>query len=353
MFNIQDPRYENSMLLNDALLEGCKNAMYGAGTYAFVSAEGVNLFMNNQTFKKFIEEGYYYLIIGMDEITNTRTLAAIEQFCNKYPNLRVEAIMHNTKGSTFHPKFSWFKYKEGGKLVLGSGNLTQKGLRRNTEAFVLQQLNEEEIVAIEEKWIEWVESSEKYLKTLQNSEVILRAEQNTRQIIKNTKIECEDDAWNFDLNSEALIVEIPIKHDWNINKYCKVNFELDTTKVFFDKAPGLERQIALKKVRAQGFLEDIEIRDIVLTPSNKYQIELTGSEHIAHLENERVVGVFIKVSVRTFIYMIIMPEDRGYKELEEKLNNYRCDINQLVSHQTNVNALKDILSFSPCWFLCD
>ncbi len=50
MLYIQDPEYENSFLLNEALLEACENAEYGAGTYAFVSANGIDLLMKNSIF---------------------------------------------------------------------------------------------------------------------------------------------------------------------------------------------------------------------------------------------------------------------------------------------------------------
>ncbi len=82
MLYIQDPEYENSFLLNEALLEACENAEYGAGTYAFVSANGIDLLMKNSIFEKFIETGKYFLVIGMDEITNTNTINAITEYKN-------------------------------------------------------------------------------------------------------------------------------------------------------------------------------------------------------------------------------------------------------------------------------
>lgn len=50
----------------------------------------------------------------MDEITNTNTINAITEYKNIHSNLSVKAFVHTTKASIYHPKFSWFKTREGG-----------------------------------------------------------------------------------------------------------------------------------------------------------------------------------------------------------------------------------------------
>ena len=50
MFYIQDPLYADSKLLLDAILECCPSALSGAGAYAFVSADGINLLIGDPFF---------------------------------------------------------------------------------------------------------------------------------------------------------------------------------------------------------------------------------------------------------------------------------------------------------------
>nr|WP_315025184.1 phospholipase D family protein [uncultured Aminipila sp.] len=347
MFEIQDPRYENGRLLNEALLEACENALYGSGTYAFVSADGIKLLMENETFEDFITQGNYELIIGMDEITNTRTLAAIKMFCSQYPNLSVKAFIHNTKGSTYHPKYSWFRYKNGGMLVLGSGNLTAKGLRRNTEAFVTQRVNEEEILLIEKKWADWVNSSRECIKPLQDPEVIVRAEENMNQIIKNTKITDwneENGAWKFALNSEVLIAEIAAGRGYNKNKHYQVDFDIHTGNTFFGTEFYPKKNIILRKVTSQGFIENIETRTINIAPNKKYQIELTPHENEEKMAKGFPFAIFVKLSLRTFLYTVIVPDDRGYRQVKKEMESKCSYLNNLMMYQSNVEALRDKIS---------
>ena len=98
MLYIQDPSYENSKQLLDAILECCPSARSGAGAYAFVSADGINLLIGDPIFTEFLEQGQFLLIVGMDEITNTRSLAALNHYMTHYPNLQVRAFLNNTTG---------------------------------------------------------------------------------------------------------------------------------------------------------------------------------------------------------------------------------------------------------------
>ncbi|MHC1723933.1 MAG: phospholipase D family protein [Aminipila sp.] len=347
MFDIQDPRYENGRLLNEALLEACENALYGAGTYAFVSADGIKLLMGNETFERFITLGKYELIIGMDQITNTRTLAAIKMFCEQYPNLSVKAFIHNTKGSTYHPKYSWFRYNNGGMLVLGSGNLTAKGLRINTEAFVMQRVNEEEIISIEKKWADWVNSSREYIKPLQDPEVILRAQENMNQIIKNTKVtdwDEENGAWKFELSNEILITEIAARRGYKKNNHYQVEFDIQTGNTFFGTEFCPRKNIILRKITPQGFIQDIETRSINVTSNKKYQIELISHENQQKIGQGYPFAIFVKLSLRTFLYMIIVPDDRGYRQVKKEMEKKRKDIDELIMAQSNVEVLRDRIS---------
>ncbi len=344
MFYIQDPRYPNERLLNEALLEACENALYGAGAYAFVSADGVNLLMNNPIFGNFIAKGSYSLIIGMDEITNTRTLAELNQFSSQYPNLTVRALLHNTKGSTFHPKYSWFKYQYGGMLVLGSGNLTAKGLRKNTEAFVVQPLDEGEIRAIERKWEDWVNCSEEWLKPLYDPEVIKRAEKNTRLSDKNAKLTTRDDeleAWQFDSNSDVLIAELAVEFDIKKNKYHQVDFDIQTGAIFFGADFSRNKDIVLRRVTSQGFIGGIETASINIVPGRKYRVEFIPCGHVQKWTKGFPFVVFVKLSTRTFLYTVVTSEDRGYKQLKREMDNKRSDLNSLLRYQTRGEVLQE------------
>ncbi len=286
MLYIQDPEYENSFLLNEALLEACENAEYGAGTYAFVSANGIDLLMKDSIFEKFIETGKYFLVIGMDEITNTNTINAITEYKNVHSNLSVKAFVHTTKASIYHPKFSWFKTREGGYLVTGSGNLTQKGLRKNREAYVLEKVTNDQIKSIEAEWNRWIKSLESYLFDINDKKVLEKAKENKKRVMERTKgrctnkkkskgdehlyakremIEYEDEsgAWEITNDSLALLAEIQIGRDRKSKKWCQANFDVETLKSYFETTPNAKYEIILRCVTKEGIILDIEKRPVI------------------------------------------------------------------------------------------
>lgn len=326
MFYIQDPRIESSFLLNEALLDACKNAIYGAGTYAFVSADGLKLLMESNEFEHFMNNGYYFLLMGMDDITNMQSLETAEQFCNLYSNLTVRAFVHHTLGSTFHPKFSWFKYDVGGVLVLGSGNLTAKGLRKNTEAFVVQPVDEENILKIEQTWNEWIEQSQQCIKELNNKEVIRKAEQNAKnppqkimQVSATEWLE-EEDLETFELDSEVLIAEIPANQMEKWNKPDSFFRDVSLVKSLFKTDTETARKIVLKQVPNR---------------QTRTNIEITKSR-------QNPIGVFVKLSVRTYLYMIVTSDEPSYVILQQKLDYFRWDISQLVQYETDARELRQL-----------
>ncbi len=113
------------------------------------------------------------MIIGIDEITNLASLEALNSIKIERPSFKVKAFDHNNKGSLFHPKLSYFKNKdESGSLIVGSGNLTLGGLRRNREAFSFLHLSIEEYVRIEQYWNAWLLQSDELLKEIDDPDVI-------------------------------------------------------------------------------------------------------------------------------------------------------------------------------------
>lgn len=382
MLYIQDPTYDGSKLLHEALLEACGSATCGAGTYAFVSADGVNLLMRDPAFIQFVDRGHFHLIIGMDEITNTRSLLALNAFCRQHANLTVQAFLHDTSGSTFHPKFSWFRCQGGGYLVAGSGNLTQKGLRRNREAFEFSKVSEDEIQRIEDRWNAWLESSRIYLRNLDDRDVIERAQDNARWAAtpgarrshhrpatttqragtgapEPTEVPpetpeatvlpvYEDDeigAWEFDEQCPALIAEIPRGGArWN-----QANFDAGTFRTFFNSLPGVAGQemLVLRDVKWDGSLGRIEQRPPVSVASRNYRVELSAGRGMQYPAVGRPLGVFVKLSTRTFLYMILFPPDEGHTALQNVLDRSRVRTDRLVRYPTNVLELRGLCPALP------
>ena len=371
---IQDPSYEKSMYLHESLLTACENGISGGGAYAFATPGGIELLLADKSFKELMNNGVFYLVIGMDDITNTDALRTLKAYEEEYEgHLIVKAYVHNTNGSTFHPKFSWFQNANGGVLIIGSGNLTQNGLRRNREAFSIVDCDSISFESIIDEWNAWIEHSQPFLFDIDNALVLSVAANNTRkrkaifrveqeykeqnafqdtaalrevfktqpknlgkktrengkksiapQIIESQEIdttlsdndEYDEDAayWTINSNSEILVAEIPKSG----NRWKQVNFSKDVFENYFGATCGENGayRVLLKSINQSGILGNTEVRPSVSVSSHNYRFELDAATGIDYPRGgKRPIGVFAKVSERDFLYELVMPEDTGYNSL--------------------------------------
>lgn len=374
-FCIQDPSYKESMYLHESLLTACKDGVVGGGAYAFASQGGVELLFADEAFGRFMDTGYFYLVVGMDDITNIKTLSALRDFEERYKgHLVVKAYVHNSRGSTFHPKYSWFKKQEGGLIVIGSGNLTQQGLRHNREAYTVVECDSKTIDGIVDEWNSWLAHSQPFLFDVDDSLVLSIAAKNTTKTnaIARAKQEIadkpespeeaalkdlfrsqpknlrkkgeakaqkpketpkeedaqkarivlplseeydEDDAyWTLNSESSVLVAEIPRSG----NRWKQVNFSKEIFEDFFGATCGENGayRVLLKSINSSGVMGDTEVRPSVSVSSHNYRFELDAAAGIDYPDGgKRPIGVFAKVSERDFLYELVMPWNAGYDSL--------------------------------------
>lgn len=378
MFCIQDPSYENSKYLHETLLSECVGCTNGAGAYAFATKDGINLLLLDDNFKDFLETGTFTLIVGTDDITNEHSIVSLIELQKKYgSHLTVKAYVHNGKGSTFHPKFSWFQKPDGGTLVLGSGNLTQKGLRHNREAYSVIQYDEAGITEVIAEWNRWLAHSTPFLFDITDPVVLAKAKQNTEKIraigtakatvqrdhavkpgdiklsdiyksqpkdkktgkkaaakqpvedpqiqptsvtpvVTDEEIDIDAAYWTITLASSVLIAEIPN----NNKRWSQANFSQETFENYFGATCGENGtyRILLKHVNADGTMCKTEARPSVSVASSNYRFELDAAKGQAYPEGRnRPIGIFAKVSCRDFIYTLLMPDQPGYDDIMQLL----------------------------------
>jgi HKD family nuclease len=328
---IQDPTNSEAYSLHEALIQACDGATGGGGIFAFASRQGVDLYLNDAAFFQFGSRAKFDLIIGIDEITNLKTIERLSELQSSISGLNVSAFLHDIKGSLFHPKFCWFRKKKTGSLIVGSGNLTAGGLRKNWEAFSIVELSSKELQDFETEWGAWKRRHSERLKPLENEDVKNQAKANIfkRRVVLTAAVlgkpveelaeeESTEDrvAWDFSENSSVLIYEIPKSKD----RWKQANFDLETFKTFFGAKLGEKNQrILLRQIMIDGKLGDIEVRPSVAVKSKNYRFELGAASGLAYPSTGRPIGIFIRVSVRMFIYQLVMPNDAIHEKVAQYL----------------------------------
>ena len=360
MLHIQDPYFSDSYTLHEALIQSCAGSISGQGAYAFATKSGIEILLKDNEFDSLLERGSFSLIVGIDEITNTASIETLNNIKATRPNLTVYAFDHNNRGSLFHPKLSYFKNTDDtGSLIIGSGNLTLGGLRKNREAFSSLNLSIEELQRIELFWNRWLAQSSNYLKDINDSSVIQKARENlyvrrTRIVpineeetnieqpaeIINDDVMLHEDGWQFYTDSEILVAEIPRSGD----RWKQANFDIDTFQNFFGAIPGDNSQrILLRNINDDFSLSTIEIRPSVSVVSQNYRFELDAASGLLYPANGKPIGVFVKLTTRMFLYHLFMPNHPLYEQitdwLETKWTGRDGRMKRIVTRTSEVTAL--------------
>lgn len=156
---IQDPTYSATMRLGEALIDAFNIGGNGAGAFAFAEENGIDLFLGDTDFEKYIKANKYELIVGTDSITDPKAVARLRTYCRLYKNLTVYGYVHDARKNLFHPKVTWFETTTGGISIIGSGNLTERGLFHNVEMYSYNTLNNTEIAKLKSDWEDWLDYS--------------------------------------------------------------------------------------------------------------------------------------------------------------------------------------------------
>ena len=345
--HIQDPTDPNSDYLIDTLRDACKGATRGAGAFAFLSAGGVQLFLRDEAFKEFGDSGgAFALIAGVDAITDTKAIAALDAAKAVTPTLAANVLIPKHPRSIFHPKFAWFEKSNGGVLVTGSGNLTAGGLRWNVEAFSVTALTKSGVSALSDQWDAFTTRCATSLFATDDPHVVKRLEDNAKfQAALKTKTDLVDipeknvplvplaEATSSESNgvdsmpavtaeSGVLVAEIPRSG----TRWKQANFNQHTFIEFFGASKTVARTAYFFQVRTDGTLAPQEVRPAVVVASHNYRFELEAATGIAYPDSGRPIGVFVRIAVRTFTYMLLMPNDQAHTAMKALLDSEQPEL---------------------------
>ncbi len=360
---IQDPNNPESDYLVDVLLDACSQATVGGGAFAFLSAGGVQLLLEDEIFKAFLARGEFDLLVGADAITDMAAINALSAVRREYPSIKARVFVPSHPRSIFHPKVAWFDEGNGGWLVTGSGNLTAGGLRCNIEAFAVERLSASEMADLRLRWDEYLALTVACQLELDDARVIALLERNAARRLSmksggtSTPSEAEEEAAQeapvnaaaseqsepavlpnqpadelpaITAETEILIAEIPRAS----TRWAQANFDQATFFGFFGASRKVQRRAYFFHLHNDGTLGFQEVRPAVAVQSKNYRFELEAASGLSYPANGRPIGVFAKVAARTFVYMLLMPTESGHQEMLALLDH---------SQQTAGGALRRIV----------
>ena len=354
----QDPTDQEAPFLQERILELCEGATRGAGAFAFVTSEGVGLLLKDEVFKRFATTGTFYLIVGVDEVTNVRALTALQETSRELTGLTVKVFYHDDfPQALFHPKFCWFRHRRKAFLVVSSGNLTTKGLRGNWEAFAISELELTAADALETQWARWVEMHATHLRPLDDENVLARAALNVRRRRPGPPVPAVEEEEEGGETAEeqpveptplhrVLVAEIPrASYRWN-----QANFDLNSFRNFFGAEPGTVRRVVLQHVDASGMLGPLENRPSVSVRSRNFRFELDAAAGLRYPGEGRPIAVFVEIAPRTFRYRLLMPSDPQHRIMNVFLDTmWRGRTDRMRRVITTTDVIQREWPDSPIW----
>ncbi|SAH91597.1 Predicted HKD family nuclease [Bordetella ansorpii] len=347
-FRIQDPTDPDSEYFIDALIDACEGAHAGGGAFAFLSAGGVRLFLKDSTFGEFLGRGRFELIVGVDAITDGKAVDELTEVATSLPGLGARVLVPTYPRSIFHPKFAWFDRGNGGWLLTGSGNLTAGGLRWNIEAFSVQELDADQMAATRALWDAFLQRTADCQFDPADPRVVALLERNTlrRKAMYEAGIEhpgeVEEDVIDDGQAGEGekvvgggqqpqpsdevppiedetlvLIAEIPNGGD----RWEQANFSKKMFIDFFGASTTQRRKAYFFHVRPDGTLGEQEVRQAVVVKSRNFRFELDAAKGLEYPVGGRPIGIFARIAVRTFLYMLLLPGFEGYEQITQLLDS--------------------------------
>lgn len=323
MLSIQDPNYAAAPTALDSFLAVFPAANRLRMTFAYASASGIHMLFASAAFIDFIDQYECDLILGTDAVTNFAAHEAIKSIAAKHPNLKVQFIVREFDGRTFHPKFCLATCGESGILVVGSSNLTKNGLLSNWEAFADIKLGKSAHKKSVKKWKDWLKRLKPFLRPLGHADTIAAVKANKLVIKSKKKLTAKDKlviaesdvSTMLGKDLECLICEIPgAKGRMN-----QANFKKGVIEDFFGIPVYSAEHIALTKVADDGTRGPSLSKQLVSAASKNYRFELDSGGREYPI-SPAAIGVFVKTSKKSFLYKLIFPDEKQYTNIQALVN---------------------------------
>jgi hypothetical protein len=334
IFHLQDPSNPKTIYLYEAIIQQLMNKKLVAwhGIYAFATGEAVRtILVDDPIGSSVVAKEEVNILVGLDAITNVSALETLSELERKFKTFTARVFMNPYSG-LFHPKLSLFRYKDGALvLIVGSGNLTSGGLRKNIEAYTIIYAEEGEIDGLSE-WRDFFDRQAKYILEI-NEDAIEKAKKNkivsTGHKPKVKEVEPEEVFEKTDEvpeeveefhNDKVLVARVPKAG----GRWHQIHYNKEIINVFFQAEADSQQRIFLKEVKEDGQLGEDEVRPLVYSKTNlNFKIEVSAKSGIDHSGSETPPIIILKeIGIRSFQYMLLMPGDKGYPPMFKLTEDY-------------------------------
>lgn len=326
-FHIQDPTSESTQYLYEAIVSEVEREtlIKWRGIFSFASRAAVrNLFIEEPAITTFLGTGEIEMVVGIDAVTNAAALSELSDLTTFHENFNAR-VFFNPGTGLFHPKICHFQHEDNHSvLIVGSGNLTDGGLRRNIEAYSIIRGTNEEILTISQ-WDEFLERHRENIRGI-DQEALDRAALNIvrsrrRRVVEEeeelitddcTQLVVDDELEDEGINDRVLVAQVPSGGA----RWQQIHYNKEVVRVFFRITRGTSERLFLQEVMHDRTLGPAEVRPIIYSESNKnYKVETASHHGVSYPTDNPPIIVLRELGLRSFRYILLMPGESGYEEM--------------------------------------
>ncbi|MYK86990.1 MAG: hypothetical protein F4018_00760 [Acidobacteria bacterium] len=223
----------------------------------------------------------------------------------------------------FHPKVVQFGYPDGRQsMIVGSGNLTPGGLRRNFEAFSVVHAAANDNLDVT-SWSRFFTTHAANIGAIDEAALeraarnVLRGHRRLRdtEFEPGTQPTAETVVRDVDLpvgrTDRFLVAHVPGGDRWT-----QVGLNIEVVRRFFRIEPHTSQRVYLVECRPDNtWAEPEPPRPCVYSEVNKnHRIEIAARPSTPYPDQAegRPIAVFRELQTRSFAYMLLMPGEPGY-----------------------------------------
>jgi hypothetical protein len=342
---LQDPGAPSGYLL-EAMLDAARGANRGGGIFAFATAEGIRTLLDDKAFRRLLKHGTFDLVVGVDSITNVLAVDELARFVSQYAGLTGRVLVHD-ESVLFHPKLSWFGRGSDLVLIVGSGNLTVRGMRENWEAFTTLTLRAGAAAAAEHQLADWLARHDDLLLAPDDPRVRKEAARNSGQESSLKHARRRTTARDIPPSSAQVLVAEASKSS---KRPSQVNFHKVHYEGFFGAKAESGRRVILRNVSRDGTVGEEEVRPSSARPSRNFSLELRGFPKTVPPHQRPAIGVYVRLPQGTFLYQRVEPDETGYASLEGFLkDNWTGPARNMRQVEAKLSDVQRAWPESPLW----
>lgn len=319
----QTPSAGSPQLLTQ-LSQAAHGASAAGAAFAYATKDGIELLFADPRIRQFAETSPFDLVVGLDGITDLRSIGALERATAKFPQLTVSLFLNSQSGRTFHPKVAWFQHGNGGATVTGSGNLTKGGLLRNWEAFSAETHDAASTADLIAQWAIWKSDHEGDMRDLADQAARDRAERN--RWVANAVRKAAKLPHAAAVQLIATVVaptaadETPfLATELIANRLTQPNIRRIDFEEFFGVPLPQGKELTLYRVYSDGSFSEPHTTPAFRTAPSNFRFNMQAMKGVVNPGNTRPVALFERLDADTFKYMVLLPGDPGYALVQTRL----------------------------------